>query len=99
MDELKYEVSKGKSQQFAVVKACLENADQIIIATDPDREGENIAYNIFKLCKQSIFKPMKRLWINSLVKSEIIKGFKTLEMQRKLFLSLKKQMHDKLQII
>ncbi|KLN95168.1 type IA DNA topoisomerase [Enterococcus cecorum] len=79
MDELKYEVSKGKSQQFAVVKACLENADQIIIATDPDREGENIAYNIFKLCKQSIFKkPMKRLWINSLVKSEIIKGFKNL---------------------
>lgn len=79
MDELKYEVSKGKSQQFAVVKACLENADQIIIATDPDREGENIAYNIFKLCKQSIFKkPMKRLWINSLVKSEIIKGFKDL---------------------
>ena len=79
MDELKYEVSKGKSQQFTVVKACLENADQIIIATDPDREGENIAYNIFKLCKQSIFKkPMKRLWINSLVKSEIIKGFKNL---------------------
>ena len=79
MDELKYEVSKGKSQQFTVVKACLENADQIIIATDPDREGENIAYNIFKLCKQSIFKkPMKRLWINSLVKSEIIKGFKDL---------------------
>ncbi|HBN1519458.1 TPA: type IA DNA topoisomerase, partial [Enterococcus faecium] len=79
MDELKYEVSKGKSQQFTVVKSCLENADQIIIATDPDREGENIAYNIFKLCKQSIFKkPMKRLWINSLVKSEIIKGFKNL---------------------
>lgn len=79
MDELKYEVAKGKSQQFSVVKACLENADQIVIATDPDREGENIAYNIFKLCKQSIFKkPMKRLWINSLVKSEIIKGFKNL---------------------
>lgn len=79
MDELKYEVSKGKSQQFSVVKACLENADQIVIATDPDREGENIAYNIFKLCKQSIFKkPMKRLWINSLVKSEIIKGFRNL---------------------
>ncbi|MBO0481522.1 type IA DNA topoisomerase [Candidatus Enterococcus courvalinii] len=77
--ELKYEVSKGKSQQFSVVKKCLENADMIIIATDPDREGENIAYNIFKLCKKSIFdKRIKRLWINSLVKSEIVKGFQNL---------------------
>ncbi|HAQ2041853.1 TPA: type IA DNA topoisomerase [Enterococcus faecium] len=78
-NELKYEVSKGKNQQFSIVKSCLENADEIIIATDPDREGENIAYNIFKLCKQSIFnKPIKRLWINSLVQKEIIKGFKNL---------------------
>lgn len=77
--EMKYEVSKGKNQQFTTVKSCLENADMIIIATDPDREGENIAYNIFKLCKKSIFNiPMKRLWINSLVKSEIVKGFKNL---------------------
>lgn len=79
MNKLKYEVSEGKGQQFKVVKQCLENADQIVIATDPDREGENIAYNIFKLCKQSIFnKPMKRLWINSLVKKDILKGFSNL---------------------
>lgn len=79
VNEMKYEVSKGKSKQFTTVKACLEQADEIIIATDPDREGENIAYNIFKLCKKSIFdKPMKRLWINSLQNKEIIKGFKNL---------------------
>lgn len=79
INEMKYEVSKGKNKQFSTVKACLEQANEIIIATDPDREGENIAYNIFKLCKKSIFeKPMKRLWINSLQKSEIIKGFKNL---------------------
>lgn len=78
-NELRYEVSKGKSQQYSTVKSCLENADMIIIATDPDREGENIAYNIFKLCKKKIFeRPIKRLWINSLVKTEILKGFKNL---------------------
>lgn len=42
-NELRYEVSKGKSQQYFTVKSCLENADMIIIATDPDREGENSA--------------------------------------------------------
>lgn len=47
-EELIYEVSKTTKTQFKEVKALLEDATEIIIATDPDREGENIAYNIFK---------------------------------------------------
>lgn len=75
-----YVVQKGKESQFRVVKSCLEKADEIIIATDPDPEGENIAYNIFKLCNQSVMsKPMKRLWINSLTSKEIKKGFNNLK--------------------
>lgn len=86
ISNLKYEVAKGKSKQFSTVKKYLENADRIIIATDPDREGENIAYNIFKLCKKEIFsKPMDRLWINSLEKKEIIKGFKNLRNAKETF--------------
>ncbi|WP_156407340.1 toprim domain-containing protein, partial [Aerococcus christensenii] len=30
--------------------------DRIIIATDPDREGENIAYSIFRMCGSNIWK-------------------------------------------
>ncbi|MCL1950777.1 MAG: DNA topoisomerase [Turicibacter sp.] len=78
-EEMLYEVQEGKGKQFKVVKECVERADAIIIATDPDREGENIAYNIFKLCKTAIFKkPMKRLWINSLTTDEILRGFRQL---------------------
>ncbi|EPY6472520.1 DNA topoisomerase [Clostridium sporogenes] len=83
INEMIYEVQQGKGKQFKVVKECLESADEIIIATDPDREGENIAYNIFKLCKRNIFsKPIKRLWINSLTKQEIQRGFKNLRLAK-----------------
>ncbi|HCM90615.1 MULTISPECIES: type IA DNA topoisomerase [Vagococcus] len=76
---MKYKVIEGKEKQFKAVKGQLEKASTIIIATDPDREGENIAYNIFKLCKSSIFnKPMKRLWINSLTTKELLRGFQNL---------------------
>jgi len=82
-EEMLYEVQDGKGKQFKVVKEVVEHADMIIIATDPDREGENIAYNIFKLCKTSIFKkPMKRLWINSLTNEEILRGFRQLREAR-----------------
>ncbi|MCY3067577.1 DNA topoisomerase [Aerococcus mictus] len=78
-DNMKYIVNKATSSQFKVVKEWLTKADTIIIATDPDREGENIAYSIFRLCGQGVWqKPKKRLWINSLQEKEIIRGFKNL---------------------
>jgi len=76
---MKYEVSDGKQKQFKVVKEAIEGASTVVVATDPDREGENIFYNIMKLCKSSTYqKPMKRLWINSLTDKEIIRGFSNL---------------------
>ncbi|ANZ96217.1 hypothetical protein BFC19_12300 (plasmid) [Brochothrix thermosphacta] len=79
-EELIYEVSKATKTQFKEVKALLEDATEIIIATDPDREGENIAYNIFKKCNQKIKSiPKKRLWINSMEEKEVRKGFSNLK--------------------
>lgn len=42
-DHFSYKVSKGKAKQFKIVKELLKEADEIIIGTDPAREGENIA--------------------------------------------------------
>ena len=79
-EKMLYEVSPGKREQFNAAKKELESADQIIIATDPDREGENIAYAIFSKCSQKVRNtPKKRLWINSMVDSEIQRGFKNLK--------------------
>ena len=73
-----FKVSKDKKKQYKIVKDKLDNATDIIIATDSDREGEAIARLIIRLSGND-FKPQKRLWINSLEKDEIITGFKNLK--------------------
>lgn len=77
-DPFKFKVSKGKTKQYNIVKNHLDNADEIIIATDLDREGEAIARFIINLSGNSN-KKIKRLWINSLEKNEIQNGFKNLK--------------------
>ncbi|HEG7171109.1 TPA: DNA topoisomerase III [Staphylococcus aureus] len=72
-----YTVDKDKKKQFNIVKKLCKQADEIINATDIDREGSNIFYSTLKHAGIK-GKPIKRLWINSLVHSEIQKGFKNL---------------------
>ena len=69
-----------KKAQFKIVKDLLSKADTIIVATDSDREGENIAWSIMTQAKINLkSKEIKRLWINSLEKEAILKGFKELK--------------------
>lgn len=77
-DPFKFKVSKGKSKQYNIVKKHLDKAEEIIIATDGDREGEAIARLIINLSGNS-HKKLKRLWINSLEAEEIKKGFNNLK--------------------
>jgi len=77
-DQYKFEVSKGAAKQFNIVKEHLDNADTIIIGTDSDREGENIARSIINLSGNSN-KEIKRLWLNSLETDEVRKGLKNLK--------------------
>jgi len=41
-----YEISKGKEKVVAEIKKLAQKADEVILATDPDREGEAIAWHI-----------------------------------------------------
>lgn len=73
-ERFEYKVSKDKAAQFIIVKDLLKEADQIIIATDPAREGENIARLLIMLAGCTD-KPIKRLWTSSLTENAIRKGF------------------------
>lgn len=75
-EHYQFQVSKGKSKQYKIVKGLLDKADKIIIATDSDREGEAIARLIINLSGNS-HKIIQRLWINSLETSEKKKVFST----------------------
>lgn len=83
-EQFKFKVGRGKTKQFQVVKKLLKDADQIVIATDSDREGENIARSIIHQAKVEN-KEIKRLWINSLEADEIQKGFNALREGREFY--------------
>jgi len=42
----RYEISKGKEKIVSEIKTLAKKADQVYLATDPDREGEAIAWHI-----------------------------------------------------
>ena len=72
-------VGAEKQKQFKIVKKLLQAADTIIIATDSDREGSNIAWSIIKQAgAYTKNKTYQRLWINSLEKAAIREGFQHL---------------------
>src|SRR5699024_7240930 len=77
-ETFQFQVGKDTKKQFNVVKQLLKETDEIIVATDCDREGENIARSIIKMAGAAN-KPTKRLWINSLEVDEIQNGFKQLK--------------------
>ena len=41
-----YEIVAGKEKVLAELKGAAQNADDVLIATDPDREGEAIAWHL-----------------------------------------------------
>ena len=46
-----YEIVKGKEKVISEIKRKASKSDEIILATDPDREGEAIAWHISELIK------------------------------------------------
>lgn len=78
-DQYIYVVPRDKKKQFGIVTRLLKQADTIVIATDSDREGENIAWSIMREGHIDLqHKRLYRLWINSLEKSAIREGFQNL---------------------
>ncbi len=45
-----YEVVKGKEKVIAEIKKLAKKADEVLLATDPDREGEAIAWHVAQAC-------------------------------------------------
>src|SRR3989344_8504950 len=46
----RYEVVKGKEKIVAEIKSFAKKSSEVLLATDPDREGEAIAWHIEEAC-------------------------------------------------
>lgn len=63
-DNWKMEVPSKVAKQFKVIKGLLGKADEVVIATDADREGEVIAREILDYCGYR--KKVSRFWTSGL---------------------------------
>jgi DNA topoisomerase-1 len=54
-----YEVPAGKKEVVRKLKSALKNADELILATDEDREGEAISWHIVEVLQPKV--PVKRM--------------------------------------
>ena len=68
--EPKYIISKDKINLVKSLRKSAKNADEVILATDPDREGEAIAYSLAKVLDLPI-ETTKRLEFHEITKDSI----------------------------
>ena len=69
-----YEISKGKERVVEEIKRLAKKADEVILATDPDREGEAIAWHLAELIrdgKKEKSKDIKRVTYHEITKEAI----------------------------
>ncbi|MEK7182507.1 MAG: type I DNA topoisomerase, partial [Patescibacteria group bacterium] len=68
-----YEITKGKEKIISELKKISKKADEVLLATDPDREGEAIAWHIKEVTG---LKNPKRIVFNEITKEAIQEAIK-----------------------
>ena len=66
--------------RLSVIRQLMGECDEVINCADAAREGQLIFENVYNYI--GISKPCKRLWISSLMKKDILEGFKNLKDNR-----------------
>jgi DNA topoisomerase I len=69
-----YVIPKDKKKIVQELKTALKNADELILATDEDREGESISWHLLQLLKPKV--PAKRMVFHEITKEAIQKALK-----------------------
>ncbi len=73
-----YEVSKGKEKVVHELEALAEKASEVILATDPDREGEAISWHLKELLKhdKKVKASIKRAAFHEITKEAVEEALK-----------------------
>ncbi len=78
-----YVVAPDKKKKVAELKKLMKDADELLLATDEDREGEAIAWHLYEVLKPKI--PVKRMVFHEITPEAIARA---LEQPRELDLQL-----------
>ena len=74
--KIDFEIAKEKSKQISKLRAALKKSNEVILATDDDREGEAIAYHLCSVLKLD-HKTTKRIIFNEITKTALEKAIRT----------------------
>ncbi|MEO1132388.1 MAG: type I DNA topoisomerase, partial [Cyanobacteria bacterium J06639_1] len=64
-----YVIPKSKQQTVKELRAALKSADELILATDEDREGESISWHLLQVLKPKV--PYKRMVFHEITREAI----------------------------
>ena len=69
-----YVINPDKKSKVAELKELMKDADELILATDEDREGEAIAWHLIEVLRPKI--PVRRMVFHEITKDAIVKAAK-----------------------
>ena len=72
-----WDVDSQSSKRLADIARAVKDADRIILATDPDREGEAISWHVLEVLKAKKVlgaKPVQRVVFNAITKAAILEA-------------------------
>ena len=67
-----YVINPDKRAKVAELKELMKDADEILLATDEDREGEAIAWHLMEILRPKV--PVRRMVFNEITKEAILKA-------------------------
>ncbi len=76
---MSWEVDTASRKRLSDIGNALRDADELILATDPDREGEAISWHVLDVLKQKKLvkdKPVSRVVFNAITKNAITEAMK-----------------------
>ncbi len=68
-----YHILRNKSKTIKQLREALEGADELYLATDPDREGEAIAWHLLQVLKPKV--PVRRVMFHAITPADIQTAF------------------------
>ncbi len=74
-----WEVDAKSNQRLNAIAQALKGADKLILATDPDREGEAISWHVLEVLKQKkalTKQPVERVVFNAITKQAVTDAMK-----------------------
>ena len=73
--EMRWQIMPGKEKQIKLITDAVKKADSIYLASDPDREGEAIAWHILDILKSKKLldgKPVYRVAFHEITKKAVL---------------------------